>query len=81
MLLVCRSPVLASNVTGLQVTNVTGLQVTSTGAVKVIERLDASGAGDVDTSLTMRAEPGDVIIGTTGRRLKVCTMGAGPDTR
>ncbi|CAL4069880.1 unnamed protein product [Meganyctiphanes norvegica] len=47
-----------------------GLQVTTEGKVKVIERIDASGAGDVDTSTVVEAVDG-VIDGLTGRKLKV----------
>lgn len=38
--------------------------------MKVIDRIDASGAGDVDTSTVVEATDG-VIAGLTGRKLKV----------
>ncbi|CAL1282653.1 unnamed protein product [Larinioides sclopetarius] len=47
-----------------------GLQKTSDGKQKIIEMIDASGAGDVDTSTVVEAVDG-VITGLTGRKLKV----------
>lgn len=46
-------------------------QRTSTGEIKVIERFDCSGCGDVDTSTTCEVVDG-CIIGITGRKLQVC---------
>uniref|UniRef100_T1IXT2 Tripeptidyl-peptidase 2 n=1 Tax=Strigamia maritima TaxID=126957 RepID=T1IXT2_STRMM len=47
-----------------------GLSVTSDGKPKVIERMDGSGAGDVDTSTVVEAKDGE-IVGLTGRKLKI----------
>ncbi|XP_065343517.1 tripeptidyl-peptidase 2 isoform X3 [Cloeon dipterum] len=47
-----------------------GLQVTSDGKPKVIERIDCSGAGDVDTSTVVKANDG-AILGLTGRKLRI----------
>ena len=41
------------------------------GDVKIIDRIDASGAGDVDTSTVVKAALGSTITGATGRTLKV----------
>ena len=40
--------------------NAGGMQVTSDGKRKVIDRIDASGAGDVDTSKTVEAANGEL---------------------
>ncbi|XP_066157913.1 tripeptidyl-peptidase 2 isoform X2 [Euwallacea fornicatus] len=47
-----------------------GLQKTSDGKVKIIERFDCSGCGDVNTSTIVKPEDG-YIIGLTGRKLKI----------
>ncbi|XP_059484190.1 tripeptidyl-peptidase 2 isoform X2 [Neocloeon triangulifer] len=47
-----------------------GLQVTSDGKPKVIERVDCSGAGDVDTSSVVEVKDG-AITGLTGRKLRI----------
>ncbi|KAK6617784.1 hypothetical protein RUM43_014012 [Polyplax serrata] len=47
-----------------------GLQKTSDGKVKLIERFDCSGAGDVNTSTIVEAKNGE-ITGLTGRTLKI----------
>lgn len=44
--------------------------MTSTGRRKIVEIVDCTGAGDVDTSVVRKLEK-DYIIGLTGRKLKV----------
>ena len=49
-----------------------GLQVTSDGKPKIIEVMDATGAGDVDTSTVVKIDPETkTITGVTGRKLTV----------
>lgn len=47
-----------------------GLQTTPTGEPKVIDMVDGTGSGDVDTSQTRAAKDGE-LIGLTGRSLKL----------
>ena len=48
-------------------------QETTEGLPKVIDLIDATGSGDVDTSTTRTPEDG-VIIGLTGRKLTVSVL-------
>ncbi|MCH7870153.1 MAG: S8 family serine peptidase [Planctomycetes bacterium] len=47
-----------------------GLQVTSDGRPKIVDLIDASGSGDVDTSVTREAD-GSYLTGLSGRKLKL----------
>ena len=47
-----------------------GLQKTSDGKPKIIDMIDGSGDGDVDTSTTVTTKD-DIVTGLTGRKLKI----------
>lgn len=47
-------------------------QRTPDGSVKVIERFDCSGCGDVDTSKKVSATADGFITGLSGHKIKVC---------
>ncbi|XP_054709504.1 tripeptidyl-peptidase 2-like [Uloborus diversus] len=57
-----------------------GLQKTSDGKPKIIEMMDATGSGDVDTSTIVTAVDG-YITGLTGRQLKIPSTWANPTGR
>ncbi|XP_042419484.1 tripeptidyl-peptidase 2-like isoform X2 [Zingiber officinale] len=48
-----------------------GLQVTSDGKPKIIDILDCTGSGDVDTSNVVKADVDGSFVGASGRRLVV----------
>lgn len=48
-----------------------GMQHTSEGKVKIVERYDCSGCGDVDTSTVRTPDAQGFITGFTGRKLKI----------
>jgi len=50
-----------------------GLRVTSEGKVKVIDCVDCSGSGDVDTSTVVQAGSDGTLQGLSGRKLKLGT--------
>ena len=47
------------------------LKVTTTGERKIVDLIDTTGSGDVDTSVLITKEEDGTITGLTGRKLKV----------
>ena len=47
-----------------------GLQLTADGRPKIVDMIDGSGDGDVDTTTVVKTED-NIITGLTGRRLKI----------
>ncbi|XP_058831362.1 tripeptidyl-peptidase 2 [Topomyia yanbarensis] len=50
-----------------------GLEIIPGGEVKIIERYDCSGCGDVDTAKIVTPAPDDTIVGLSGRVLRLST--------
>lgn len=48
-----------------------GLQTTTTGEPKVVDIIDGTGAGDVDTSTTAKRREDGMLVGRTGRTLRL----------
>eukprot|EP00798_Chlamydomonas_sp_ICE-L_P009787 gene9786-7671_t len=48
-----------------------GLQITTDGKPKVIDVIDCTGSGDVDTSKVVSADPDNMVTGASGRMLKI----------
>lgn len=51
-----------------------GLEIVPGGDVKVVERYDCSGCGDVDTSKQVTAAPDGTIVGLSGRVLRLSNV-------
>ncbi|GLC44539.1 hypothetical protein PLESTB_000062200 [Pleodorina starrii] len=55
-----------------------GLQITSDGKPKILDVIDCTGSGDVDTSRVTAADAEGCVVGASGRRLRINPEWANP---
>ena len=51
-----------------------GLRTTPSGKPKIVNVLDASGAGDIDTSKIVKSDDNGIITGVSGRKFDVTSL-------